>query len=51
MFKEYDIKVNFSKDSIVNKDAIKNKKDYLEFVKELNLIIQRGNLILFSQEG
>ena len=38
MFKEYDVKVNFSKDSIVNKDLIKNKKDYLEFVKELNLI-------------
>ena len=38
LFKEYDVKVNLSKDSIINKDLVKNKKDYLEFVKELNLI-------------
>ena len=38
VFKEYDIKVNFSKDSIANKDVIKNKKEFSEFVKELNFI-------------
>ena len=38
LFKEYDVKVNLSKDSIINKDLVKNKKEYSEFVKELNLI-------------
>ncbi len=38
IFKEYDVKINFSKDSIANKDLIKNKTDYSEFLKELNLI-------------
>ena len=38
LFKEHDIKVNFSKDSIVNKNLVKNQKDYSEFVRELNLI-------------
>ena len=38
IFQEYDIKVNFSKDSIANKDVIKNKEEYSEFVKELNFI-------------
>ena len=38
LFQEYDIKINFQKDSIANKDAIKNKEEYSEFVKELNLI-------------
>ena len=38
LFKEHDIKVNFSKDSIVNKNLVKNQKDYSEFVTELNFI-------------
>ena len=38
IFQEYDIKINFSKDSIANKDVIKNKEEYSEFVKELNFI-------------
>ena len=38
IFKEYDVKINFSKDSIANKDLIKNKTEYSEFLKELNLI-------------
>ena len=38
LFKEYDVKVNLSKDSIINKDLVKNKKEYSEFVKELKFI-------------
>ena len=38
IFQEYDIKINFSKDSIANKDVIKNKEEYSEFIKELNFI-------------
>ena len=33
IFQEYDIKINFSKDSIANKDAIKTKKNTQNLLK------------------
>ena len=38
IFKEYEIKINFSKDSICSKEVIEQKKEYIEFKDALNSI-------------
>ena len=38
IFKEYEIKINFSKDSICSKQVIEQKKEYTEFKDALNSI-------------
>jgi len=38
IFKEFEIKINFSKDSICSKQVIEQKKEYIEFKNALNSI-------------
>tara|TARA_Y100000816_G_C26074580_1_gene565529 strand:- start:2 stop:1315 length:1314 start_codon:yes stop_codon:yes gene_type:complete len=38
IFKEFEIKINFSKDYICNKNIIKDKKEYSDFINELDSI-------------